>query len=79
MHQSADEAIWLFARDQGFIIVSKDDDFHQRSFLYGWPPKIVWIRYGNCTTADIANGLRRHVGIVAAFVADEQASFLALK
>ncbi len=26
-----DEAVWTSARDQGFLIVSKDDDFRQRS------------------------------------------------
>jgi predicted nuclease of predicted toxin-antitoxin system len=34
--------------------VSKDTDFHQRSFLFGGPPKVVWIRLGNCSTEDIA-------------------------
>jgi len=29
---SDDAAVWEFARAQGFAIVSKDSDFHQRSF-----------------------------------------------
>ena len=43
-----DENIWAFARANGFTIVSKDADFHQRSLLYGQPPKLVWLRLGNC-------------------------------
>ena len=42
-----DEAVWDYARDNGFVLVAKDSDFKQRSLLYGHPPKIVWLRIGN--------------------------------
>lgn len=58
---ATDSAVWDFARDNGFIIVSKDSDFADLSVLYGAPPKVVWIRRGNCTTAAIAALLRMHV------------------
>jgi predicted nuclease of predicted toxin-antitoxin system len=29
------------AARQGFAIVSKDSDFHQRSFVRGHPPKVI--------------------------------------
>ena len=45
----SDEDVWEYARTNGFTIVSKDSDFQQRSLLYGHPPKIVWLRLGNCT------------------------------
>jgi len=57
--QSADDlAVWVYAREFGFIIASKDADFRQRSFLYGAPPKVIWIRLGNCSTRDIEALLR---------------------
>jgi predicted nuclease of predicted toxin-antitoxin system len=46
----ADDAVWDYARSNGFAVISKDSDFHQRSLLYGHPPKVVWLRVGNCTT-----------------------------
>ena len=49
--ESADDLeIWSYARTQGFVIVSKDSDFRQLSFTFGHPPKIAWMRRGNCST-----------------------------
>lgn len=44
-----DEDVWKYARTHSFTIITKDSDFRQRSMLYGHPPKIVWLRIGNCT------------------------------
>ena len=35
-----DDAVWRHAAEHGFAIVSKDADFHERSFLLGHPPKV---------------------------------------
>jgi predicted nuclease of predicted toxin-antitoxin system len=75
--QRADDAtIWAFARDHGYTIVSKDADFHQRSFVYGQPPKVDWLRVGNCSTEHVAATLRRHVDNLRAFAQDEENTFL---
>jgi predicted nuclease of predicted toxin-antitoxin system len=49
-----DGRVWEFAQGHGFAIVSKDSDFHHRSYLYGAPPKVVWLRVGNAGSAAIA-------------------------
>ena len=46
-----DVRIWSFASDHGYAIASKDSDFRQRSFLFGHPPKLVFLRVGNCPTS----------------------------
>lgn len=74
-----DEAVWQFARDQGYAILSKDIDFHQMSFLRGWPPKVIWLNVGNCTTAHIESIVRANVIRVLAFDRDPIASFLVLR
>ncbi len=55
-----DEDIWEYARLNGFIIVSKDSDFYQRSLLYGQPPKVIWLRIGNCTRNDLVGLIIKH-------------------
>jgi predicted nuclease of predicted toxin-antitoxin system len=44
----------------------------------GHPPKVVWIRLGNCLTAAVATLLRAQHATLLAFEADPAASFIAL-
>lgn len=60
------------------MIVSKDSDFHQRSLLFGHPPKVIWVRLGNCATGDVEELLRRRSAEIQAFGDDYEAAFLAL-
>jgi predicted nuclease of predicted toxin-antitoxin system len=51
--QGTDAEVWAHAREHDFVLVSKDEDFHQMSFLLGPPPQVVWVRLGNCSTRDV--------------------------
>ena len=53
MAAADDSDVWAYARQYGFIIVSKDGDFSGRSSLYGAPPKVIWLALGNCSTSEI--------------------------
>jgi predicted nuclease of predicted toxin-antitoxin system len=71
-----DRRIWEYAREQEFVIVSKDSDFADLAILLGAPPKAVWLRVGNATTAEIADVLRANVDRIEAFGASSTESFL---
>ena len=73
-----DPVVWEYAKKNGLMIVSKDSDMHQRSFLLGFPPKVVWVRLGNCSTVDVEELLRKHYAAIELFIADDYASFLTL-
>jgi predicted nuclease of predicted toxin-antitoxin system len=75
---SPDPAVWAYAAAQGLTIASKDKDFQQRAVQLGHPPKVVWVRLGNCSTAAVANLLRTRQADLRAFEADPSVSFLAL-
>jgi predicted nuclease of predicted toxin-antitoxin system len=76
--RAPDPVVWAYAASQGLVIVSKDTDFQQRALLLGPPPKVVWVRLGNCSTAAVATLLRTRQADLLAFEADPTASFLAL-
>jgi predicted nuclease of predicted toxin-antitoxin system len=73
-----DERICDYARDRGFTLVSKDNDFRQRSFLRGTPPKVVWLSVGNAGTPRIADLLRREHGRLLEFESEAETALLAL-
>jgi predicted nuclease of predicted toxin-antitoxin system len=39
--------IWNYAQDNGYIIITKDNDFIDLLELNGYPPKIVLLKTGN--------------------------------
>lgn len=75
---SDDRSIWDYAKQNDFAIVTKDDDFEQRSILFGHPPKVIRIRLGNCKTADVERLLLSSRKIIEAFGEDDQKSILPL-
>jgi predicted nuclease of predicted toxin-antitoxin system len=78
MDTASDTEVWNYAAEHGYTIVSKDADFHQRSLLRGAPPKVVWIRQGNCLVSETADILRERFIAVERFHAKEEAAFLSL-
>ena len=72
---TSDGEIFEYAREHGFTILSKDSDFRQLSFVRGAPPKVVWLRVGNCTVGELREMLRTHVEQLRLFDAASE-SFL---
>ena len=59
---------WQLARERDGVLVTKDEDSHRLSVLPGAPPKVVWVRIGNCATQDVARLLRRYEPEIRRFV-----------
>ncbi len=70
--------IWQFAVTQGFAIVSKDLDFYDRSMLHGSPPKVIWLRTGNCSANYTERLLRDFTSEIARFDTDPGEALLIL-
>lgn len=78
LHGQPDQDIWRYASHHDFVIVSKDDDFRQLSFLHGAPPKVIRLVVGNASTQFVADLLIRQQAAVEMFITDAQASLLIL-
>jgi len=53
-----DIELWRIAKVETRIIVTKDMDFIELSAVYGVPPRVVILRYGNCGNDELLNYLR---------------------
>jgi predicted nuclease of predicted toxin-antitoxin system len=78
LDHASDATIWERARQHGYAVVTKDSDFGDMSLLLGFPPKVIWIRIGNCTTQQVENLLRNNRGAIAAFESDPVVGLLSL-
>jgi predicted nuclease of predicted toxin-antitoxin system len=58
LREADDAVVWEWAKQNGFTIVSKDTDFHQRAIVFGHPPKFIWLRVGNSETRLITDLLK---------------------
>ena len=75
---ATDATIFAYAAEHGFAIVSKDNDFAQLSFLRGAPPKVLWLRVGNSSTAELKAFIQRNTRIIQEFESASE-SFLVLE
>ena len=73
-----DGDVWHYAKAHGFAIVSKDSDFAERSVLDSEPPKIIWIRLGNCSTSDVERLLRSQHEAIRGFLEEDRETCLLL-
>ncbi len=54
---ASDLIIWEYARKESLVILTKDNDFNERSQLLGCPPKVIHLICGNISTKEICNQL----------------------
>ncbi len=78
LDRATDEAVWAYARDFGYTIVTKDVDYNELSIVRGFPPKVVWLRLGNCMTGQIETVLRAHIEAINELHADDRLAVLTL-
>ena len=73
-----DERIWRFAKEEGFVIVTKDNDFLARALVRGHPPQVIQICLGNASTRRIAEVLRARADDIERFVTENTESVFML-
>lgn len=78
MKATSDPIVWDYAKDNDLMIVSKDADMHDLSLIFGNPPKVIWLRLGNCSTLQVEKVLGRDFNAIKLFYEDKNLSLLAL-
>ena len=76
LHGRSDAEIWNYAGQNAFILVSKDNNFRQLSFLRGAPPKVIWLHIGNAPTRNIEALILARFDRICGFVDDAESTLL---
>ncbi|GBD86167.1 hypothetical protein BMS3Abin03_00077 [bacterium BMS3Abin03] len=73
---ASDQYVWKYAKENNYVIVTKDSDFNDLAIIKGFPPKVIWIQKGNCSTDDVINLLIENHQLIIEFFEDKQNSIL---
>jgi len=79
LSRATDRAVWDFAGEHGYTIVSADADFFELATSLGPPPKVVWLRRWARGTAEAEALMRRQAIRIAEFGASEGVGLLILE
>jgi predicted nuclease of predicted toxin-antitoxin system len=74
-----DERIWRFAKDEGFTIITKDNDFLARALVRGHPPQVIQVCLGNVSTRQIAEVLQARADDIEQFTTENMESVFMLR
>ena len=79
MDRSRDLQLWRYAKEQGYALLTRDDDFHQLSMLHGAPPKVVFLANAEGDAADLARFVAEQLDTIARFMEDPESSLLLIR
>lgn len=66
-YASTDRTIWEYAKTRSYIIVTFDADFKDLANLLSFPPKVILLKTGNCSTESVVTLLQNRLGEISKF------------
>jgi predicted nuclease of predicted toxin-antitoxin system len=54
LERALDYDVWKYARNNDFVIVTRDSDFYDLSSIKGAPPSVIWLKTKNSSNQEIA-------------------------
>ena len=67
LDESDDTEIWNFAKEGGYVIITKDSDYSDLNILLDHPPKVIWLRVGNSRVEQVENIVRNNIDALNEF------------
>ena len=68
LENASDLVIWEYARQNDYSIITFDADFFDLATLKGHPPKVIWLRIGNTSTANLEIVLSTYADTITEFI-----------
>ena len=78
LDRADDAEVWEYALQNDYLVVTKDADFSELSTLQGFPPKVIWLQIGNCTTGQVESLLRLHYEAIKQMMESDSIGILSL-
>jgi len=78
LDESSDYDVWEYAKKHDYTIVTKDSDFNDLVIHRGIPPKVIWIKVGNCRVSQMVQLLKENAKIIKAFLDEPNSAILEL-
>lgn len=67
-----DHSIFMAARRLQFdALMTLDEDFNKLLLQHGTPPKIIWLKTGNCSTAKLSSVIISNKDVIERFLLNE--------
>ena len=78
LERADDRTVWAFAKNDNYVLVSKDEDFLGLLQLYGYPPKLIRLSLGNCRNEQVANLLNINKAEISVLLKDPNIGLIEL-
>ena len=71
LQSATDKEVWQRARDDGYVIVTRDGDFQELSLVWGQPPKVIRLKTLNQTRAATLTLLLENKDVITESLIDQ--------
>jgi len=71
-----DAEIFDYARQNEFTILTFDEDFYELQLMHGYPPKIIWLRFGNSSNLKVISKLLDNQTSIISFISNPDSGIL---
>ena|ERR1700690_62091 len=64
LETATDQALWEYAKENEFVIVTRDADFEELSLVWGQPPQVIWLKTRNQSRSSTLNVLLENRALI---------------
>jgi predicted nuclease of predicted toxin-antitoxin system len=79
LDKASDMEVWKYAKENAFVIVTKDSDFNELCTLYNFPPHIIWLRLGNSSVELAVETLTKHKKKILEIISENETGIIEIK
>jgi predicted nuclease of predicted toxin-antitoxin system len=79
LDNASDIEVWKYAKENNFVIVTKDSDFNELCTLYNFPPYVIWLRVGNSNVKTAIELLTKYKKQITDIIFENETGIIEIK